>query len=81
MDRVQVTTPRSASQSCALASFKIEGIEAKEVVRRLDQDFGVFTVIRRLKQDTVVRVTPNLYNVKRDLDRLLEGIHDISTQS
>ncbi|MEL6625941.1 MAG: aminotransferase class V-fold PLP-dependent enzyme [Bacteroidota bacterium] len=81
MDRVQVTTPTDAAQSCALASFKVEGVEAKEVVRRLDEDFGVFTVIRRLKQDTVVRVTPNLYNVKKDLDRLLEGIYDISTQS
>ncbi|MEL6134582.1 MAG: aminotransferase class V-fold PLP-dependent enzyme, partial [Bacteroidota bacterium] len=76
--RVQITTPVEATQSCALASFRIDGVEAQEVVRRLDQEFGVFTVIRRLhQQDDVVRVTPNLYNGVGDLDRLLEGIEGI----
>jgi selenocysteine lyase/cysteine desulfurase len=75
---VEITTPVQPDQSCALASFKIEGWEAQDVVNQLDSEFGVFTVIRNLKDQQVVRVTPNLYNTTSDLDRLLEGIDTIS---
>ncbi|MEM1408412.1 MAG: aminotransferase class V-fold PLP-dependent enzyme [Bacteroidota bacterium] len=78
IDRVSITTALDVKQSCALASFKIAGVEAKEVVRQLDEKFSVFTVIRKLHNDTVVRVTPNLYNSMDDLDRLLEGIEIIT---
>lgn len=80
IDRVRVTTPTEAAQSCALASFKIDGVEAQDVVKKLDEQFGVFTVIRKLHNDTVVRVTPNLYNSVNDLDRLLEGLKQISSE-
>ena len=78
IDRVSITTPLDAQQSCALASFKVEGVTAKDVVKKLDDKFRVFTVIRKLHDDTVVRVTPNLYNSTDDLDRLLEGIEAIT---
>ncbi|MEM7109615.1 MAG: aminotransferase class V-fold PLP-dependent enzyme [Bacteroidota bacterium] len=78
INRVSITTPLDPAQSCALASFKLEGTEAKEVVKRLDEEFGVFTVIRRLPNEMVVRVTPNLYNSTGDLDRLLEGIETLT---
>ncbi len=78
IERVEVMTPLGKDQSCALGSFKIEGVRASEAVRRLDEDFGVFTVIRRLHKDEVLRVTPNLHNGTQDLDRLLEGIEYIA---
>ncbi|MGB3463935.1 MAG: aminotransferase class V-fold PLP-dependent enzyme [Cyclobacteriaceae bacterium] len=74
IDRVAITTPVEAARSCALASFKIEGISADVVVKNLHEKHGVFTVIRNLENDQVVRVTPNLYNNSDDLNRLLEGI-------
>lgn len=79
IDRVKITTPLGKDQSCSLASFKIDGIAADEVVDQLDKKFGVFTVIRRLSNDSVIRVTPNLYNSKNDLDTLLEGIQAIAS--
>ncbi|MEM9856047.1 MAG: aminotransferase class V-fold PLP-dependent enzyme [Bacteroidota bacterium] len=78
IDRVIITTPLAAEQSCALASFKMENIEAKKIVNILDEEFGVFTVIRNLQHDTVVRITPNLYSTTDHLDRLLTGITSIS---
>lgn len=78
IDRTTLTTPLEPEQSCALASFKIEGVKAKDIVKQLDEKFGVFTVIRKLHNDTVVRVTPNLYNNTGDLDRLLEGVDSIA---
>ena len=76
---VKIWTPKSQAQSCALASFSVEGKKAEVVVDVLDSEFGVFTVIRKLKGRTVVRVTPNLYNSVSDLDRLLEGIEHLSS--
>ncbi|MCI4670990.1 MAG: aminotransferase class V-fold PLP-dependent enzyme [Bacteroidia bacterium] len=78
IDRVEITTPLGSEQSCALASFRLDGVPAEKVVERLDKEFNVFTVIRRLHNSNVVRVTPNLYNSTKDLDRLLEGIASIS---
>ncbi|MEL7146275.1 MAG: aminotransferase class V-fold PLP-dependent enzyme, partial [Bacteroidota bacterium] len=78
MERVQITTPTANNRSCALASFKIEGQDAKETVRLLHERFKVFTVIRYLEEDQVVRVTPNLYNNVGHMDRLLEGLEYLS---
>ena len=78
IDKVVVTTPTEPNRSCALASFKIEGQQATETVRLLHEKFKVFTVIRYLEDDQVVRVTPNLYNNLADLDRLLEGLRFLS---
>ena len=79
MNRVQVTTPIGDSWSCALGSFKIDGLDSKEVVQRLFDDHQVFTVIRYLPNETVVRVTPNLYNGIGDLDQLINGIKQLAS--
>ncbi len=78
IERVSVTTPTEPARSCALASFKIEGQEANETVKMLYDKCKVFTVIRQLEDEQVVRVTPNLYNTVRDLDKLLEGLENLS---
>ncbi|MCA6073764.1 aminotransferase class V-fold PLP-dependent enzyme [Fulvivirga sedimenti] len=80
IDRVEVVTPSDPEQSCAIASFKMDGMDSYDLVRLLDEDFGVFTVIRRLKDQVVVRVTPNLYNGTGDLDVFLDGIRNISSR-
>ncbi len=78
IDRVSIATPLDDTKSCALASFKMDGLASNELVNELYEKHKVFTVIRKLHNDTVVRVTPNLYNTTKDLDRLLEGIHEIA---
>ena len=76
--KVVITTPTGQTQSCAIASFYIEGMEAKETVDKLYKKFKVFTVIRQLEDRQVVRVTPNLYNHTGELDTLLEGISTLA---
>ncbi len=75
IDKVIVTTPANPARSCALASFRIEGMEAKETVKQLHERFNVFTVIRFLEDEEVVRVTPNLYNNIKEMDVLLDGLN------
>ena len=79
IDRVNITTPRDPKRSCAIASFAIEGMKTTEVVEGLHKKHNVFTVIRHLEDQDVVRVTPTLYNNTKELDILLEGIKDLAT--
>lgn len=75
--KVQVTTPREENRSCAIASFFIEGVDTKKVISALNDKYKIFTVIRYLEKEEVVRVTPNLYNHTGELDVLLEGIKSL----
>lgn len=76
--KVIITTPSDPSRSCAIASFKIEGIETKKVISDLYEKTKVFTVIRYLPDEEVVRVTPSLYNLTSELDVLLDGLKSIT---
>ena len=80
IDRVKITTPLQRDRSCALASFRIEGQDARQTVENLYERFGIFTVIRYLEEEEVVRVTPNLYNHTGHLNRLLEGLSALSKE-
>lgn len=75
---VMITTPSDPARSCAIASFKIEGMETREVISKLYEKAKVFTVIRYLEDQEVVRVTPSLYNLTSELDTLLDGIKSIA---
>ncbi|WP_425389540.1 aminotransferase class V-fold PLP-dependent enzyme [Ekhidna sp.] len=75
---VMVTTPYDPARSCAIASFKIEGMQTKDVIQQLYDKKKVFTVIRYLPDQEVVRVTPSLYNLTEELDVLIDGIKSIA---
>jgi len=76
--KVNVTTPDDPKRSCAIASFAIEGMKTEDVIRGLLEKHNVFTVIRHLEDQDVVRVTPNLYNNTGEMDVLLEGLNDLA---
>ena len=78
IQKLVVTTPTETTRSCAIASFYIEGIQAKETVKFLYEKFKVFTVIRQLEDKQVVRITLNLYNHPGELEVLLEGMNALT---
>jgi selenocysteine lyase/cysteine desulfurase len=71
---VRVYTPRDPRLHCALGAFGIAGVPAAEVVRRLMDEHRIFTVVRKLGDVEIVRVTPHLYNGPEDLDALAAAI-------
>ena len=76
--KVAITTPLDPERSCGIASFNIKGMKTEDVIRGLLEKHNVFTVIRHLEDQDVVRVTPNLYNSTNEMDVLLEGISDLT---
>ena len=71
-------TPAEATRSCALATFRVDGMKAKDIVNFLYDKYQVFSVARYWENVEAVRITPNLYNATRDVDRLLEGLQGLS---
>jgi selenocysteine lyase/cysteine desulfurase len=71
---VRLYTPRDRRLHCALGTFGIDGMAAADVARRLMADHRIFTVVRRLGDVDVVRVTPHLYTRPQDLDALAAAI-------
>jgi selenocysteine lyase/cysteine desulfurase len=71
---VRVVTPRDPRLHCALGAFAIDGLSAAEVVRRLMDEHRIFTVVRKIGDAEIVRVTPHLYSGPEDLDALADAI-------
>ncbi|MBJ7313079.1 aminotransferase class V-fold PLP-dependent enzyme [Rugamonas sp. CCM 8940] len=75
---VRLFTPRAAERSCAIAAFGIEGVAAQQVVRRLMDDYRIFTVLRTVGAEECVRVTPHLFTSIEQLDALVAAIGEIA---
>jgi selenocysteine lyase/cysteine desulfurase len=71
---VRVWTPREPRLHGAIGAFGIDGVPAAEIVRRLMDDHGIFTVVRKFAGTEIVRVTPHLYTQPADLDALAAAI-------
>jgi selenocysteine lyase/cysteine desulfurase len=74
LPHVRVYTPRDPRQHCALGAFGIAGVPAADVARRLMEEHRIFTVVRRIGDVDVVRVTPHLYTKTEDVDALAAAI-------
>lgn len=75
LSRVKLNTSLKDEFSCALAHFGIEGIEAGNVEKELFNKYKVHTSPIKWEKLDGVRVTPHVYTMTRDLDRLLDGIN------
>ncbi len=53
--------------------------DAKELQQRLEQDFGIFTVIRNgLQSGSCVRITPQVYTTPGDIARLVDALRALA---
>ncbi len=78
---VRIHSPRDARRRCAIASFGIDGMAARDVAARLMADHRIYTVVRRLGDTDVVRVTPHLYTTPAELDALVAAIRALAASA
>lgn len=83
MPGVDVLTPDEDGMACAITSFRLHGRGAREANAALHQaladEFGVFTVQRNgLARGDCIRVTPAIYNMPADVDRLAEAVRTLA---
>lgn len=76
-DRVKIGTSLDPKFGCAIALLQIDGIEARDISNQMFRNFKLHTVAMNWENINGVRITPNVYTLQSDLDRLLEGISDV----
>ena len=73
-DGVSIGTSLHPDFGCAIGLLRINGIKPGEVAQTLFRKFRIHTVAIEWENISGVRITPNVYTVQYDIDRLLSGI-------
>lgn len=80
ISKFKLNTKIDSQNSCGIANFIIEGKEPAEIESFLFDKYRIHTVSIIWENIKGVRVTPNVYTVTADLDKLIDGIHKLSKQ-
>jgi selenocysteine lyase/cysteine desulfurase len=72
--KISFNQPQSSHLSCAIASIAIAGKKPEEVAGELFTKYKIHTVAINWENIHGVRVTPNVYTSKKDLDKLAGAI-------
>lgn len=78
--KFKLNTITDDKNSCGIVNFIIEGKEPAEIESYLFDKYKIHTVSIIWENIKGVRVTPNVYTVTADLDKLIDGIHKLSKQ-
>lgn len=78
LPRVNINTPKERERHGAIGNIGIEGIEPKELSRRLLEEYKIFTVAFNRINVKGIRITPNVYTTIKELDVLVKAIKVLS---
>ncbi len=76
--KININTSLNPDYSCALAIVDIEGMEPGEVSSRLFRDYKIHTTSIKWENIRGVRITPHVYTMTYDLDRLVTALTEIA---
>ncbi len=76
--KIKVKTDTHPSKSCALCIVEVDGITAGELSEALHNKYKIHTTSIDFYNVKGVRVTPHVYTVKSDLDRLISALRMIA---
>lgn len=81
LPHIELMIPDAPERSCAIAAFRIAGMEAQQVAATLFDEHRIFTVATVVDGIKVVRVTPHLYNSIADMEKLVAALAHLSHQA
>jgi selenocysteine lyase/cysteine desulfurase len=76
--RIHINTDTHPDRSCALCIVNVDGYSPAELGEALHNKFKIHTTSIDFYNVKGVRVTPHVYTVKADLDRLISGLHSLA---
>jgi len=76
--RVGFNTSFDPRQSCAIANFKVEGVDPVQLGGHLMSKHHIFTTPIVHEEFTGIRITPNVYTTLWELDRFCEVVEDVA---
>jgi selenocysteine lyase/cysteine desulfurase len=78
LPRVTLNVSLKPEYACALGNFSIAGIEPEVLSGKLMGEYQIHAVAIKWENISGVRITPHVYTLARDLDRLVEAITALS---
>ena len=78
LPRVVINTPADMNRHGGIGNVGIEGIDPRELADTLFNDYRIFTVGIDRPGVRGLRITPNLYTTKEELDALVSAITELS---
>lgn len=78
LPKVKFNTSLKKEYSGALCNFRIEGVTADELHKRLFDDYKIYTTTIKHAEFEGARVTPHVYTKLSDLDKLVAAIKEIA---
>ena len=76
--KVGFNTSFDPKQSCAIANFKVEGVDPGALGSYLMSKHKIFTTPIVHEEFIGVRITPNVYTTLWELDRFCEIVADVA---
>ena len=78
IEGVEIFTPRSKEFSAGIALFHLEGYENRELLNLLYKKYKIHATMINLGNLVGIRISPNVYTLKKDLDKLVSAIKELS---
>jgi selenocysteine lyase/cysteine desulfurase len=75
---VVVNTSADPNRHCGIGNVGIEGIEPKDLAKRLLEDYKIWTVAINRPGVRGLRITPNVYTTTEELDVLIKAVKELS---
>lgn len=75
---IKLYTSLDPKWGCAIGNFGLEGKKASEIAEKLESKWRIHSVAIDREKVNGVRITPNVYTMTEDLDKLVLAIHDIA---
>ncbi|MEO5906952.1 MAG: aminotransferase class V-fold PLP-dependent enzyme, partial [Saprospiraceae bacterium] len=76
--KIEINTDTSPERSCALCIVNVKGLTPVELGEALHIKFKIHTTSIEYENVRGVRVTPHIYTVKSDLDRLISALRTLA---
>jgi selenocysteine lyase/cysteine desulfurase len=76
---VLINTPEDPNRSCAIANVGVRNLKPATLARRLQDEFGIFTVAIDGAGVHGCRITPNVFTRTTELDRLIEAVEKLAS--
>lgn len=79
MPKISFNTPLKDEFSCAICNVKIEGMKPEELDSKLFGQYKIHTVGINWENIHGVRITPNVYTLTSELDKLVKALREIAS--
>jgi selenocysteine lyase/cysteine desulfurase len=77
LDGVSFNTSLDPSQYCAIANFKVEGLDPEKIVEHLMSKYKIISTATVHEEFSGVRITPNIFTTLGELDRFCAAIESM----